>query len=255
MIDLMYITHLDRGKQKNLAYAFELAKSFSSPLSLLPVFRLNDPDHGKLSIWTPSKNKVKKEKDGLLSAVTGTKKTTIKKSTPLFLLGKSNPSNRSNHKTYKVIKQVICSGFPLLVLPYDYPFKRIRKVLFTGNAPGLTDHPLKHQIAANFLPRAYQLSETKLMRIHWNNIGNIAESKSPALNFCLSNLNINIERYQIDLAVFPVQGRLLSSAFYDSFELRKLLQCSCPALLIPLSTETTIYEEEESTPFTAMQSI
>ena len=224
MLNLIYISHLRPGKQRNLAYAMELAQAFRSPLSILSASCLRNYLREKKLLWNPNRSKVKNGKIPSFEREIIYNKR--EKKLPVFLLGKSLPQDRIEPSEHHVVRQVMAMGFPLFILPYDYTFKGIRNVLFTGNAPGFTDHRLKHQIAATFLPRAFKLENSDLKRIHWNNISHIPETSRQDYELSYRALNNNIHRFLIDLIVFPV-----TSAFRG---VRELLLYQSPVLLIPV---------------------
>lgn len=241
MLDLLYITHLQQNEQKNLAYAFKLAESFSSPLSLLPVSGLANPKSGKIPIWPPQQKALVNNREPIFNA--GKQPGLSKERLPVCILGKSSQSGRPNAREYQIVKQVLDAGNSLFLLPYDYPFRGIRKVLFTSNAPGFTDHRLKHQIAATFQPRAYKIGNAGLKSIHWNNICHIPETNSPFSSFSFRYLDLQTQRHNIDLTVFPVTDMSFAADAIFSKTLYELLLYKTPILLIPLMANDHYLQE------------
>lgn len=233
MLDLMYITHFHPGTQRTLAYAFGLAKALSSPLSLLPSTSLGEAGGGKMPIWTPKKRETRNNMRASNKLVKYQKR---KKHLPLYILGKSNQSAIRERLTYQIIQRLIDLDFPTLVLPYNHAFSGIRNVLFAGNAPGLTDHRLKHFIAATFLPRAFQLENARLKRIHWNNISHIPRRNQSAVNFDCAQLKAEMTQHQIDLTIFPMGNSPVNEG--ESLDaLQQVLSAKHPVLLLPLRPE------------------
>ncbi len=240
MLDLIYITHLHPGKQRTLAYAFGLAKALSSPLSLLSSANLGEPESGKMSIWTPKNREVQ---DSLRAGYKPIKYRQRNKRLPLYILGKSSQTARRECSSYQIIQRLLDLGFPLLILPFDQPFTGIRNVLFAGNAPGLTDHRLKHFIAATFLPRAFQFENARLKRIHWNNISHIPRKHSASIDFDSPDLKAEIEQRKIDLTIFPI-SHSTSGERKNKAILRQITAAQHPILLLPLLAETLTFVGE-----------
>lgn len=240
MLDLIYITHLHPGKQRTLAYAFGLAKALSSPLSLLPSTSLGDPEGRKMPIWTPKRRETSNSMRASNKLIKYQKR---KKHLPLYILGKSNQSAIRERLTYQIIQRLIDLDFPTLILPYNHAFTGIRNVLFAGNAPGLTDHRLKHFIAATFLPRAFQLENAGLKRIHWNNISHIPSKHRAAIDFDCPNLKVELEQHEIDLTIFPI-GYSASGERRNRAILRQITAAQHPILLLPLLAETSTFVGE-----------
>ncbi|MEZ5043803.1 MAG: hypothetical protein R2828_28150 [Saprospiraceae bacterium] len=231
MLELIYLTHFRTKSQKSLAYAIALAKAFSSPLSILSLSRINESFQRKIVIWQPPKGE--KGNHSLLVSRED-KKNTSRKTLPLFLLGLPDHPERLTPKIYNTVMQVLHQGFPLLLLPFNYAFNRIRNVLFTGNSPGFTDHYLKHRIAATFLPRAFKLENAALKQIHWNNICQIAEGKLSLRQFSCEALKAHIRQQSIDLTIIPVTNSCDSITSVTGLEIRELFRYKGPTLLIPL---------------------
>ncbi len=240
MLDLIYITHLHPGKQKTLAYAFGLAKALSSPLSLLPSTSLGEPEGGKMPIWTPKKRETR---NSMRASNKWGKYQKRKKHLPLYILGKSNQSAIRERLAYQIIQRLIDLDFPTLVLPHNHPFSGIRNVLFAGNAPGLTDHRLKHFIAATFLPRAFQLENVGLKRIHWNNISHIPRRNRSVIDFNCSQLKAEMAQHQIDLTIFPM-GSPTSNEGENLDALQQILAAKHPVLLLPLRPEPSVFVDQ-----------
>ncbi len=231
MLDLIYISHLHRGRQKSLAYAFGLAKAFSAPLSLLPSSKLGESDWGPMSIWSPSR----KTEQGMpyASILTGTSKERFS----LYLLGKPSQPAKSNYQSYQIIQRLVDLGLPILWIPYDYCFKHIQNIWITNNGPGLTDHRLKHLIGANFLPRVFQMTGHSLTRIHWNNISYIPPKTGYFFDFGSPKLALELRKNDINLTIYPIPStgtRLTTSHFQG------LSAAQHPILFLPLSTESSL---------------
>lgn len=228
MPQLLYISHLRQKSQKSLAYALGLANSLSSQLSLVYKTGLGNPQQKSMTIWRPEKN--------------GEWDTIKYGNHPVFLLGKPKLHPESHTEEYQILKQVMELDAPLLVIPYNYPFNGIRNILFTGNAPGLTDHLLTHHLAATFLPRVFKIEQSKLKQIHWNNISHIPETEVPTEYYCHNQLNRNIQQHTIDLTVFPVTRSPFTNQFCTTMKLQKIFLLQRPALLIPLLTQESIVQ-------------
>lgn len=240
MLDLIYITHLHPGTQRTLAYAFGLAKALSSPLSLLSSANLGEPEREKMPIWTPKNREVR---NSLSASHKPIKYRQRNKRLPLYILGKPGQSTIRERLSYPIIRLLLDLGFPLLVLPFDQPFTGIRNVLFAGNAPGLTDHRLKHFIAATFLPRAFQLENARLKQIHWNNISHIPSKRRASIDFDCPDLKAEMEQHEIDLTIFPI-GHSTSGERRNEATLRQIAAAQHPILLLPLLTETPTFVGE-----------
>lgn len=240
MLDLIYITHLHPGKQKTLAYAFGLAKALSSPLSLLPSTSLGEPEGGRMPIWTPKK---RDRGNSMRASKKLVKYQKRKKHLPLYILGKSNQSAIRERLAYQIIQRLIDLDFPTLILPHNHSFSGIRNVLFAGNAPGLTDHRLKHFIAATFLPRAFQLENAGLKRIHWNNISHIPSRNRAVVDFNCSQLKAEMTQHQIDLTILPI-GSSPSDEEENLDALPQILSAKHPILLLPLRPETPVFADQ-----------
>lgn len=238
MLELIYITHLYPGKQKNLAYALGLAKAFSAPLSLFSSARLDDPSRGKISIWSPDLN-AKRSGWSDVSNFSRIRKEHFS----LYLLGKPNQPAKSNNQSYRIIQRLVDLGFPILWLPFDYPFRGIKSVLFAGNGPGLTEHKVKQLIAANFLPRVFQVINSTLSRIHWNNISHIDKETQRGLDFSCPILNAELIKNEIDLTVYPID---VTVSPFTTIDWRAVSSVQHPLLFLPLGTQDTITSHEKA---------
>ncbi len=225
MLDLIYISHLQQGKQKSLAYALGLAKAFAAPLSLLPSTYLGEMDKGAMSIWRPSR-----PKHDLPTSRESIFRRSRKEKFSLYLLGKSSQPAKSNYQSYQIIQRLVGLGFPILWIPFDFPFQRIKNILITNNGPGLTDHKLKQLLAANFLPRVFQIENNLLSRIHWNNISHIRNDAANKLDFSCPNLEAELQRNEIDLTVYPINHQLTTVHWQG------ISSANYPLLFLPLSS-------------------
>lgn len=230
MLDLIYISHLHRGRQKSLAYAFGLAKAFSAPLSLLSSSKLGESNWGKMPIWSPSRKVQKGIPYG--SIVNGTSKESFS----LYLLGKPSQPAKSNYQSYPIIQRLVDLGFPILWIPYDYCFKRIQNIWITSNDPGLTDHRLKQLIGANFLPRVFQMTGRSLTRIHWNNISHIPQKTGYAFDFGSPALEGELRKNDINLTIYPIpaMGPGLTTSHFQGFS-----SAQHPILFLPLASKSS----------------
>lgn len=198
MLDLIYISHLHRGRQKSLAYAFGLAEAFSAPLSLVSSSNLGESNWDKISIWNPNR---KAQKQMPYPSPLRVKRN---ESFSLYLLGRPSQPAKSNYQSYQIIQRLVDLGYPILWIPYDYTFERVQNVWVTHNEPGLTDHRLKQLIAANFLPKVFRMKDHSLTRIHWNNISHIPQGGKSSRDFNSPDLEIELRKNHIDLTIYPV---------------------------------------------------
>lgn len=245
MLDFIYITSMRKGKQKSLAYALGLAKAFSNQLFILPTHRLDDPQSGKILIWKPEEPKNRDQ--AILSEFGRSINYRIKKQNlPIFFLGRFNPKVNPDPLEYEIARQIMSLGFPIFILPFNCPYQKIRKVLFTGNAPGLPGHPLKNQIAATFLPKAFKLEQSEIKRIHWSNICFLPECNWLKTPFSCKYLTSTIQDHNIDLVVLPFNNMPDSNCSAASRVFQEMLCGKTPTLLIPSSTkEMMLYEVEQ----------
>lgn len=230
MLDLIYISHLHRGRQKSLAYAFGLAKAFSAPLSLMSSSNLGDPKWGKMPIWSPSTKG--RQEIPYVSSLGRTSKERFS----LYLLGKPSQPAKSNYPAYPIIQRLVDLGFPILWIPYHYDFERIQNIWITNNGQGLTDHRLKQLIGANFLPKVYQMSDGSLTRIHWNNIAYIPQETRGFYDFSCPNLEVELQKNEINLTIYPVSS---TSSKLTTDHFQGLSSVQHPVLFLPLSTESS----------------
>lgn len=220
MLDLIYITHLHPGRQKNLAFAFGLAKRFSAPLSLLPSSGLGDPNTGKMSIWRPKKNRQMSR--------------TRMENLPLYVLGEPSQPAKNNNQSCLIIQRLVNLGFSILSIPYNQSFHGIHNVLFAGNTPGMTDHRIKHLIGALFLPKVFEIRNNALKRIHWNNISQIDEESPHKLNFNAPSLATALSKHEIDLIIYPVDA---SNSTRTTIYWQGLSGVQRPVLFLSLSSQ------------------
>lgn len=238
MLDLIYVTHLYPGKEKNLAYALGLAKAFSAPLSLFSSARLDNPSSGKISIWSPD-SEVKRSGSSNESKFPRTQKELFS----LYLLGKPSQPAKNSLQSYRIIQRLVDLGFPILWLPFNYPFRGIKSVLFAGNGPGLTENKVKQLIAANFLPRVFQVMNSTLTRIHWNNISHIDQDTQQGLDFSCPSLNAELIRNEIDLTVYPIDSNVSP---FSTIDWRGISSAQHPLLFLPLGAQAPRTSRQEA---------
>jgi hypothetical protein len=227
-LEFIYISHLKKNKQKNLAYALGVAKAFSGSLSLLPACQLQDHARKKIPIWKPQRQK--EAAFQMYSISNGSRNRAWQQRQPVFLLGKPHRACALETMVPVLAKQILDAGYPLFLLPFDHTFEGIKNVLFTGNTQGLTDHFLQHQIAARFLPKAYKLENATLEQIHWNNIWKIAGHYNLD---GLASYNEHLQHHNIDLIVLPATHSLPAVLANPVEDIRRLMPLAVPTLLIP----------------------
>ena len=235
MLELIYITHFDKGTQRNLSYAIELANAISGYLSLISFSGLAEVQKSKIPIWPLRNNRDRYSR----IAVSRNEINLIQKEpdASIFLLGKSKFNSPHNYEEYKIIKRVMALKRPLFILPYNYQFKEIQKILFRGNTQYFVDHPFIHRLVATYLPRAFTLEDQKIRQIHWNNLIHLPPTDWPKTNFSFEHLATEIQRQQIDLTIFPINDGVFLNRKYSSKISQELLTIESPVLILPVPSE------------------
>ena len=232
MLKFRYQVSPIRKRYKSLGYAVLLAQSLSANLSVnvqsKPQNRLTASKHFAEASLSP------KHADQNTRPEYDFEPWQSSKEAPdLIMVGKSLPGRReSSNEIGRMVQKIGADRSPLLVIPYGYSLNGIENVLFTGNAPGLMDEPLLHRFISTFLPRAWQICESGLNRIHWNNVSLMPyasplcdttslellakELKDKAINLILApmpQIKKNpwtwqmIEKIQIPILLFPKRQR------------------------------------------------
>jgi hypothetical protein len=226
MVEVMYFTHLRKGRQRGLAYALHLCKAFSGKLSLLPAGSLHRPQSKGIPIWrAPGWVDHRPVKDGTALVKEQTRKLVV-------CVKPSSVARESFFKDWIYWHKLLKSDLPLLFIPSDYDYRPLKHFLLLGGGPGMADHWLKHLLAATFLPRAYSLQDQEVKVIHWNNICMLPVAEDgdfPPISPVL--LNRHIEQNGIDLIT------LEGASHYTYRYLQFLFQCACPALVLPLQPQ------------------
>jgi hypothetical protein len=134
-----------------------------------------------------------------------------------------------NNEMMRLLQQ---TNFPILMVPQECTFESLDKICLVGNAAGLSDHPLLHQLAAHFLPRVFTIKNKKVEQIHWNNVFQVPEG-IPAKNQLLpTQMNQLFEKTEIKMVILPIPHK--RPWWRSLWEINFIFYSKIPVLIFPL---------------------
>ncbi len=152
---------------------------------------------------------------------------------PFLVLEKDRSDNHleglMNNQVVQFFKQ---TDLPILVVPKNHMFSGVKKICFVGYAPLLADHPLLHQTAAAFLPRAHRVKKNQIIKVHWNNVFQMPRGILTKYYMSPENLNTSLQDNEMDLVIMPLSQK--RPWWRSIWEMSFLAKAELPVLVFPV---------------------